>query len=65
MVRTVVVYDDGMTVPDSLQGTTVVVATVTVVTGPVGYAVGAPETAEAQVMMAGLLAIWFTQIPWR
>jgi hypothetical protein len=64
-VITVVLYVDGITVPDSLQGTTTVVATITVVTAPVGAPVGAPETVEAQVMIAGLLPIWFTQIPWK
>jgi len=53
-----------MTVPDWLHGTTTVEVKVMVVTGPDGVVV-APGTLEAQLRIAGLVPIWFTQIPWK
>jgi hypothetical protein len=63
---TVVVEEDGMAVPAELHGTTMVVTTVTVLTGPAGTVeVGAPGTLGAQVMRAGLTETWLAQIPWK
>lgn len=59
--------DEGITVPEVLQGTVTVFTTVTVVTGPtieeVAVAVAVME--EEQVKRAGLVLRWFTQIPWK
>lgn len=52
--RTEVVDEDGMAVPDSEQGTTTVVRTWMVVTGPEGVAVADGDTGAAQVTIAGL-----------
>jgi len=65
-----VVDDEGITMPDELQGTVIVVKTSMVVTGTGGAVVTPPEdedvlTFVAQVMMAGLDPRWGAQIPWK
>jgi len=60
--RTDVVEDDGMTVPDEEQGTTMVVRTFIVVTSTEEAGVTV-VTEAAQVMMAGLELMWGAQIP--
>lgn len=70
--RTVVVEDDGITLPMlgpavSEQGTTRVVRTCTVVTGMEAGCVtpAEAETLEAPVTTAGLLGMYGAQIPWK
>lgn len=71
LVERIVVEElDGITDPAetpvvSVQGTTRVVYTLTVVTGTVVWTAAVVDTVEAQVTMAGLDGMYAAQIPWK
>lgn len=62
-----VIEEDGITVPDTVMGATMVVRTWMVVTGTAGAVVETPDgvTLAAQVTMAGLEPTCAAQIPWK